>query len=173
MPNPNELMRMHEDVLYNMAPELEKFLLWTLMQRKIIYEPTDNSALCDSLEKITEYYLNSGRVLIHSGNSDKTIFGPDGGNFFFRAVHDYVHIQEQLPFTLDGEKAVLRVQIQHVLKNYKQAGLTGAEALRCIAFLDEEIVGQAEHFARTGEFPNDQRAFARAYLLEYFGIGLF
>jgi hypothetical protein len=94
----------------------------------------------------------TSRLVVWSGGSDKTIYGAASVNHAFRAWHDSLHIQLGAEFTLDGEIRVAR----------EQARLIGSDKLGDI--LIAEVKGQAEYFAKHGEFPVDQVKFIVDYL---------
>lgn len=104
--------------------------------------------------------MGSGRYTVNSGYSDNTIFACPETNWSFRAWHDWCHWKGQHAFTLDGEAAVARMQIDHVRALYGEGPTLDAFSQLILA----EVVGQAAYYAACGEFPADQRAFVRDYL---------
>lgn len=115
--------------------------------------PDDNR--CSTLHKITDYYNATGRVLVWSGASDKSIFGDPRVNHAFRAWHDYVHITRQLPFTQAGEHDVMLAQQRHV----KALRLRPQAEQACLALLECEIDDQIQALIDTGAFIDDQVQF--------------
>lgn len=99
-----------------------------------------------SFEDVIKTYKATGRIVVWSGGSDATIYRDPAVNFLFRAWHDWMHIQTLGDFTTAGEIRVCRAQMAQV----------GTDLARLIYI---EIVGQARHYAETGEFPTDQVAF--------------
>jgi hypothetical protein len=93
-----------------------------------------------------------GSLVVWAGASDKTIYGDPTVNHAFRAWHDSLHLALNAPFTLQGERIVA----------LEQARLIGGETFGHIIMA--EVVGQAEYFALTGQFPVDQKAFDLKYL---------
>ena len=115
-----------------------------------------------SLPELNAYIEQNRRIKVDSRNSDRTIFGCPEHNWAFRAWHDWTHWRIGAEFTLQGERAVAARQISDLKLVFGTACPPLWEAL-----ILEEVVGQAEHQHRTGEFPRDQLAFAR----EALGLG--
>lgn len=91
-------------------------------------------------------------LVVWAGASEGTIYGCPTVNHAFRAWHDSLHLKLNAPFTLEGEARVAR----------EQARILGGDVHGAVIL--GEIVGQAEHFAKFGEFPTDQMAFMLQYL---------
>jgi hypothetical protein len=100
-----------------------------------------------------------GRIAVWTGGSDLTIFGSadQDANWAFRAWHDWCHLFGQFDFSLAGEAAACRMQQAQVLATYGYDANTCA----CCMLLDIEINQQAQHYAATGEFIEDQWQFAK------------
>ena len=114
----------------------------------------------NTFEALKAHHNATGRILVWSGASDYTIFGDREINFAFRAWHDSRHLIHNLPFTFAGESAVARIQAKDILAIY---GLCDS-FFRFVRYLQCEIVGQAIFKEARGDFPENQIAFARAYL---------
>jgi hypothetical protein len=114
----------------------------------------------ETLEALKESHKRDGFITVWDGESDRTIFGEAHFNHAFRAWHDAVHLMYDLPFTLDGERAAAEMQCEHVKRHYG----TDSRALKWCEMIRCEVAGQAEHFAKTGDFPADQVEFAKGYL---------
>lgn len=109
-----------------------------------------------TLEAIKNYYKDTHRLIVWTGGSDDTIFADPEVNWAFRAWHDYVHIVNDLPFTVEGESLVAFLQAAELPKDwYLERQL-----------ILSEVVGQVlyNHF-HNGEFPSDQRAFTVHFCL--------
>lgn len=108
---------------------------------------------------LCEHVAKTGRIAVWSGASDQTMFGDPEVNYAFRAWHDWCHYRGAHTFTREGEAAVAEMQKQHVRTLY------GRDAELFCALIDCEVMGQREYAdAHDGQFPDDQMAFARAYL---------
>jgi len=104
--------------------------------------------------------MQSERLIVWQGASDKTIFGDACVNHAFRAWHDANHIAGLHDFTLAGELATMRAQQRDM---FNTSGDNATTRL-CARIIQAEVQGQAEYFARTGAFPIDQIAFTTEYL---------
>lgn len=113
-----------------------------------------------TFEELQAHYDRTGRILVWSGASENTIFGDREVNYAFRAWHDANHLRFALPFTLMGEMLVADIQKGQVRKRYGDGRYTDFYN----ALIEMEVVGQAKAFHETGAFPEDQMAFARAYM---------
>lgn len=129
----------------------------------------------DTLEKLRDHVLKTGRMLVWNGASENTIFGDPEINWGFRAWHDHCHLRnregkfdpaapiEHLNgFTLNGERVTALEMCSDIRKVYGY----GPIAKRMMALVWAEVVGQAMFFERHGRFPQDQVAFVRAYLVD-------
>lgn len=127
------------------------------------FDTTDDPTVCDTLDKVKRHYRKTGRIVVWTGESDNTVFGDPQVNHAFRAWHDYVHVNFDLPFTEAGEHTVMQIQQRQVdtLGGY---AFTAQEKKLFWDLLECEIDGQIKEFVRTGDFVKDQRAFAQKYM---------
>lgn len=88
----------------------------------------------------------SSPLIVWSGASQDTIYGDASVNHAFRAWHDSIHIKQCLPFTLEGEAAVARIQANEIGGQYADIILA-------------EIDAQAQYFSLHGKFPEHQLNF--------------
>jgi hypothetical protein len=113
-----------------------------------------------TLAALRHEVAKTGRMLVWSGGSERTIFGCADTNHHFRAWHDWCHLKHGLEFTLEGERAAAHVQAQHLIQRY---GVGHTDLHRWLRILYAEVIAQAEHFEYWREFPNNQKGFtARA-----------
>lgn len=112
-----------------------------------------------SLEELNVAIGDNGRLVVDGDNSECTIFADAETNYAFRAWHDWTHWILQAPFSLEGECKVACQQVAHLRDIY---GATFAK--RWAPAIYEEVIGQALAKEISGEFPNDQVAFAQAFL---------
>jgi len=126
------------------------------------FDLTDNDNEVNTLEKATAYFNETGRIKVWSGASDKTIFDCAGINHAFRAWHDFHHITKQLPFTPEGEMKVVQCQMQDLIKIYGD----NEDTQRMNAILWAEVVGQGQYEELHGAFPDNQKGFIKAYLVD-------
>ena len=113
----------------------------------------DEAEAPSKLIELQQHVAKTGRMLVWGGASDNTIFDCRETNWAFRAWHDWCHWRHDKPFTLEGEEAVMAIQQEHVRLLVPEED----KAERFCQILWLEIVGQAQHFARTGSFPENQR----------------
>jgi len=95
---------------------------------------------------------NAGILTVWGGASDNTIYGDPKVNHAFRALHDVLHLRYNLPFTLEGEVSLAKLQAAQFEGDYVQEAV----------FL--EVAGQAQYFAEYGKFPDDQVRFIKERL---------
>lgn len=93
-------------------------------------------------------------IPVSQDHSDRTIWSSPAMNLRFRAWHDAVHVALDLPFDRHGERAACLFQIGQV------APWTTAADRR---ILDGEVYGLVAAFLDVGRFPDDQRAYVRAW----------
>ena len=111
----------------------------------------------DNDRDMIEHYRQTGRLLVWSGGSSKTIFGDCRTNWAFRAIHDQHHDRGNLAFDCDSERKVCGLQVAGLFARYGANHVTEAVA-RLIRL---EIVGQCSHFEDTGQFIDDQNEWTR------------
>lgn len=114
----------------------------------------------ETFEGLKDHFARTGRIVVSSLHSDRTIYGSAAVNYAFRAWHDWVHVACDFPLTLEGERDVAFVQIDQ-LTLYAD---NQAQAEHWARIIFAEVDGQAQYFAQTGAFPLDQVAFVSAYL---------
>jgi hypothetical protein len=119
----------------------------------------------DTFDKLKSHVEQTGRMLVWNGASDATIFGDPEVNYAFRAWHDWCHLAGNHPFTPEGERGAANLQIQHIREIY---GYT-ADANEMVRLIDAEVNGQVTyHEHHNGDFPADQVAFVKHYLVNPF-----
>lgn len=112
----------------------------------------------DSFGSLRRHVAQTGRMVVWPGESDRTIYADPAVNWTFRAWHDANHLAHGFDFSLSGEAATVESQIAELRLVFPRMPERWAQILRC------EVVGQAEHFERFGEFVTDQVAFTLAQL---------
>lgn len=91
--------------------------------------------------------FNSTGLVIWSGASDNTIYQDASVNWAFRALHDHLHLDTRLDFSVDAEIELGRIQ----------ASKYNSRLLQELVFC--EVAGQALYFKETGMFIADQVKF--------------
>lgn len=113
----------------------------------------------DTLDKLTNHINTTGRMLVSSDNSGRTIFGDAEVNYAFRAWHDFHHYRGSFAFTPEGEAKAAMAQAQDLIELYG-----GEKAFPWLKLLDAEVNGQARYQELHGRFPTDQVAFDLGYI---------
>lgn len=93
--------------------------------------------------------LSAGvRLQVWNGACEDTIFDDVEVNCAFRAWHDYHHFTARLPFTLEGEREVAKLQVRDLVELYGREFGTFQMATLVLC----EVIAQAEHVAHYGTF---------------------
>lgn len=95
---------------------------------------------------------NSTGLVIWNGASDDTIFNDANVNYAFRALHDQLHLETGIGFSVNEEIELGRIQANQ---------FTGLLA----DLVYSEVSGQAEYFKINGIFIKDQKQYAESYLI--------
>lgn len=111
-------------------------------------------------DSLVAHYRATGRVLVWSGASERTIFADAHVNHAFRAWHDARHISGGHDFSRNGEFCTMVDMMADVSAIYD-----GQTAATFRTILRAEILGQREFQDRFGGFPLDQMAFVRDYMV--------
>jgi hypothetical protein len=114
-----------------------------------------------TLAGVRHRVARTGRMLVWAGGSDATIFGCVDTNHHFRAWHDWCHLTGGHEFTLEGERATLEMQAEHLIRVY---GRGHADIRRWLRIIYAEVVAQAEHYEDRGEFIADQAEFTKRHM---------
>jgi len=114
-------------------------------------DSNDIEATFESHKKI---YRETGKIYIWTGASENTIFGDEKINHYFRAWHDYIHLNYNLGYSITEESIVCNIQ-RDMLPN---------EWVFEKDLINAEIIGQAHYFYRNNKFVENQRLFTAIYL---------
>lgn len=106
-------------------------------------------------------YARRGTITVNTAHGENTIFANKDINARFRFWHDMAHLAVDAPFTAEGERLAAGYQMSQVRA---LVGPSDADKARWVALIDCEVNGQTSYFMEHGEFPDNQRAFALAYL---------
>lgn len=106
-----------------------------------------------TLETMTAYAKEHGRLCVATEDSDGTIFDCADTNVHLRAWHDSVHFRHQLAFTVAGEAAAVYVQAAQVYRLYGYSEMT----VRWVQLLLADILGLVIHHKMTGKYPKNKR----------------
>lgn len=129
---------------------------WPMGWRASEQAPRTYSELCANVR-----YNSECSVVVWNGGSERTIFGSPEVNYAFRAWHDFYHYRYQQEFTPAGEAVCANLQIRQMQLHFGE----NAKTARWADIIRAEINGQLEYEQRYGEFPDNQRGFIEAYLV--------
>jgi len=151
--NEYTLMNQYPDILNGLSDALRVSALRSTMPT---FSVSDNAP--DNHADMQRAYSTLGRLVIWPGGSDRTVWGDARANWLFRAWHDWTHIRSGACryvdcFTPEEERYIANVQ-------YQGQGTAFSRILQI------EIADQATHYERTGQFIDDQIAFAVQRLKE-------
>jgi hypothetical protein len=109
-----------------------------------------------SLADLLTHVSLTGRMLVWSGASDRTIYADSSVNWAMRAWHDSCHISGLHDFTIAGESAACEVQLDQLARAFPRAPRLWSRLIWL------EVIGQALHADQTGQFVTDQVNWTRA-----------
>ena len=114
----------------------------------------DSTNIEATFESHKKTYKETGKIYIWTGESKNTIFGKEKINHYFRAWHDYIHLNYNLGYSITEESIVCNIQ-RDMLPNewYFEKELINAE-----------IIGQAHYYYKNNSFVKNQRLFTSMYL---------
>lgn len=94
-------------------------------------------------------------LIVWNGASDNTIYQDASINYMFRALHDKLHLQTGIDFSVDAEIAIGKIQAAKYASQCKElfADLVYAET-----------TGQATYYKINGVFVPDQISFTKHFL---------
>lgn len=100
--------------------------------------------------------FNSPSLVIWNGASDKTVFQDPSVNYAFRALHDKLHLETGLDFSVESEIELGRIQ----------ASKYNSDLMAELIYA--EVVLQAEYYKETGTFVKNQVDFTMSHLNKFF-----
>ena len=114
----------------------------------------DSNDIEATFEMHKQIYRETGKIYIWKGESENTIFGNEKINHYFRAWHDYIHLNYNLGYSITEESIVCNIQKNQLPQDwYFEKELINAE-----------IIGQAHYFYKNNSFLKNQRLFTANYL---------
>lgn len=119
----------------------------------IIVEPTPDAP---NSYKALKPYKNAVILPVFNGDCDHTIHNTPQDNINFRAWHDCIHLQYDLSFKSEHEKAVGLIHCD-------QLRLIGAptHVINAVYF---DVIGQIEYYNKYNEFVGNQKQFVQVCL---------
>jgi hypothetical protein len=115
------------------------------------FNPNDIEGTFNAHKKI---YKETGKVHIWTGESENTIFGKEKINHYFRAWHDYIHLNYNLGYSITEESIVCNIQRDMLPSDWVFEK----------ELINAEIIGQAHYFYINNDFVKNQRLFTANYL---------
>lgn len=143
-----------------MYPEFNQFII-DMYQRLMPngFDTTPDKSKVRSFLAVKQWYAETNRVMVWSGESDNTIYGNPAINHCFRAWHDYVHITNDLDFSYQGELAVMEIQKIHARVHYK-----GKELQTILDLIEYEIKGQLDYYNEYKTFVPNQMEYHQQWM---------
>lgn len=137
--------------------------LSTQVETKSGISPNFTATAPDNHPALLEAYRRAqvtGKLDIWNGASEDAIY-PAAINMKFRFWHDMGHIQHGLTFTPDDER---ELQERYHIWELRHLGLD-VDSLPMRLYV-ADTVGQIDYIVAHDKFPDNQAAFARAYVLD-------
>lgn len=118
--------------------------------------PSTYDELCDWFGPL----MAGDPIPVYNGGSTHTMYSKPEINHAFRAYHDGIHLIYELGFSLDDEKQVCEVQLEHMRQHQDEYEFTAEDYAVVVA----DIVGQAMYYDKHKKYVNDQRRFVASCL---------
>ena len=133
-----------------------------LIERKgIKFEISDDAP--STFKGMKEFHENNGYFLVYDGG-DHGFLG-ESYNIKFRALHDAMHLENDLSFSFEHEKQLSMVtQWEFMQIAYRELNKTQWETWCIGQVIQAEIRGQIEYFEANNKYVDDQKAFILDYL---------
>ena len=141
------------------SKRLNKFIkIWFETNKDVfVFTKKDNFNAQDisaTFEANKKTYRQTGKIHVWTGESKNTIFGKEKINHYFRAWHDYIHLNYNLGYSITDESIVCNIQKDMLPSDW----YFEKELINC------EIIGQAHYFYMNNNFVKNQRLFTSMYL---------
>lgn len=120
----------------------------------------------NSLEECTQFFVQNGKIGVHPGFDETSIFGDAGTTHAFNAWHDWCHVKGQCTFDIPGERRVDEIMQQHLARWWVESHqpVTKDAYERAAAVLRMFNLGRLEYWLAYGEAPANPREFLFGYL---------
>lgn len=116
----------------------------------------------NTFKGMKSYFEDHGQFLVYSGG-DHGYLGQDY-NIKFRAVHDFMHLKNNLTFKFEDEKELSDITVLEFRSIASDLGLK-IESRKVIgAIITAEIKGQIEFYELNKTYVADQKSFTNDYL---------
>lgn len=117
----------------------------------------------NNFKGMKRYYNEFNQFLVFSGG-DHGFLGQEY-NIKFRALHDFMHLYNNLTFSFDDEKRLSDITVREFSAiAWHGLGLTYWECYVIRQIVNAEIKGQIEYYETNKEYVKDQQQFITDYL---------
>lgn len=126
--------------------------------------------LCDpspnSLEECTRFFQSNGKIGVHPGFDETSIFADAETTHAFQAWHDWCHVKGQCTFDIPGERRVDEIMQQHLARWWATSRRPVAQPAfeRASTTLKMFNLGRLEYWLVYGKAPENPREFLFGYL---------
>lgn len=120
----------------------------------------------DSLESCTIFFQSNGKIGVHPGFDETSIFADPDTAHAFAAWHDWCHVRGQCTFDIPGERRVDEIMQQHLARWWVNSHTPVAQEAfdRAATVLRMFNLGRLEYWLAYGEAPANPREFLFGYL---------
>lgn len=120
----------------------------------------------NSLDECTQFFLANGKIGVHPGFDETSIFGDADTAHAFSAWHDWCHVKGQCTFDIPGERRVDEIMQQHLAKWWTSSRQPVEQPAyeRASVVLRMFNLGRLEYWLAYGEAPANPREFLFGYL---------
>ena len=127
----------------------------------IKFQPSSSAS--QNFEVVKKHYNNYGYFEVYNGG-DHGFLGQEY-NIKFRALHDYMHVTNNLSFSFEDEKQLsIITQGKFWQIAWNDLGKSAWECFVIRKIIGAEIKGQIEYFEKNKEYVKDQTKFIEEYL---------
>lgn len=123
----------------------------------------------DTYAALRRINIATGTVLVWNGASEDTIYSCPAVNYAARAWHDWCHLRGDYDFSMDGEAATCRMQVNMLSTWCEARGIDAFERQLAANLLDADINGQGAWKRRWGTDVVRQREFDVHYIVSRSG----
>ncbi len=124
---------------------------------KIGYNPPS------TYKSMVRSYNQHNYFIVFEGGCDSTIFSNKEYNYLFRAIHDKVHYDNKLTFSLKDERSVALIQAKDFYKRSKPF-FNKKIRYNIYKLIICEIKGQIEYYQRFNKYVDNQKEFTKIFL---------
>lgn len=134
-----------------------------LKDKEVLYRVSEDAP--NTFKSMKRHYETHGYFLIYNGG-DHGFIGKEY-NIKFRALHDYMHLNNNLSFKFEDEKKLSDITCEYfvdIAKEYLNLNETELSNIKTV--INAEIKGQIEYYEKYNKFVSDQKIFIRDYIFK-------